>query len=377
MKIRPRILNNLIGSWQDWSHRIRDFQTHRNDRTIKMHVLFLSNHDLFRGPMARAMTQNFAKEFNVFDTSFDSAGIDVQVPTPPEREFAKFLYEHRVSLKGHRSKPLLAPQIRWANLILCMTHEIADSAKKMVGPPHKGKVVVFNDAVGFGRKKSDMDIPPIQAGSLHSYQAIYSQMRATAGRFARMLGDGDTEPADYGAVDANTKPDQYLDDPHLRNFLGRYILEFIERAFEPPTTRHICEALEGMGRPLSVIDVEEMLRNDLAPKIQAHPMGGWETRPKAPPKADEPEEEEPREDNGASEEKLRVEDKISFEEALELFALTENTTLEYAQKIFRKMQMRYHPDKFHDDEDFRKMAEAKAKRLNLAWKVLRDKLPNE
>jgi curved DNA-binding protein CbpA len=35
---------------------------------------------------------------------------------------------------------------------------------------------------------------------------------------------------------------------------------------------------------------------------------------------------------------------------------------------------RYHPDKFHDDEEFRAMAESKARRINRAWEVLKTAL---
>jgi hypothetical protein len=208
--------------------------------------------------------------------------------------------------------------------------------------------------------------------------ALFSRLKASTGRLVRMMSEGDTEPADFGAVAADTAADSYLDDPHLRHFLGRYIVEFVERAFEPPSTAQIREALQVMGRPLSERDITELIETDLQRKITLNEHGRWDidARMAEDDAREKKARAEQRAEREAEERKARAsrprtaDRKLSVEEARSILTITPATDRDEAQKTYRKLLMRYHPDKFHDDEEFRTLAEEKAKAINLAWDVM-------
>ena len=358
-----------------------------------MQILFVSRDDVVRGPLARAFCQKHAHDMNVDGVAFDSAGTHVPTPCKPHPEIVTFLREQGLNLAAHVSKPLTRTGVRPVDLILTMTHEEAKISREIVGDRHVGKVVVLNDAVGFGLTPKDMDIRRLPSISRHELMMLYSQLKASTGRLVRMIADGDTSAADFGAVGSDTVPDHYLDDPHLRHFLSRYIVEFIERAFEAPASETIVEALAVMGRPVTRRDVEELIREDLKGKVVRDGKGRWEIDARVREDEERERKEKARRDrerqerDRAAEEKRAQgakgrerpkaaarEEKLTVEQALDLLSVTLETPREDAQKTYRKLLMRYHPDKFQDDEEFRKMAEAKAKRINLAWALIEEKL---
>jgi curved DNA-binding protein CbpA len=65
-------------------------------------------------------------------------------------------------------------------------------------------------------------------------------------------------------------------------------------------------------------------------------------------------------------------------EALDLLGIAgEPGDVDEVKKIHRTLIMKYHPDRFADDEEFRSMAEEKARRINMAWDFVRKRLENE
>ncbi|MCB2156191.1 DnaJ domain-containing protein [bacterium] len=350
-----------------------------------MQILYVSSSDLIRAPMARVLSMKLAAEMNAIGSSFESAGLDVENAAPPPLPVIQFLRSNRLNISKHRSKPVDSPILRRTDLIVCMTHDLAKRARSVVGAEHEGKIVILNEAVGFGRTPREKDIQEPEILEYGPLLSLYSQLKASVGRLCRILSEADVTPADFGAVETDTMPEHFLDDPHLRHFLAHYIHEFIERAFEPPAVKQIQEALEAMGRPLSRLDVEELLRTDLRGQVKRTHDGCWEIDATA---AREKEEQARKErEQKKAEEARRAREKaerekaaqeqanMSIDEALDILSVTMQTPREQAQNTYRKLLMRYHPDKFHDDEDFRKMAESKTKRVNIAWGMLKDRLP--
>lgn len=344
-----------------------------------MQILFVSANDICRGPMSVALSRRHANEMDVPHAAFDSAGIDVGKQEHPYKQVTEFLHGEGLRIGKHVSKPLRPPQIRAADMILCMSREIAERTKLAVGPRYAGKVLVLNDAVGFGSKPADWDISPLANGSMKTIRELYSQLKATTGRLVRMIEEGDTAE-DFGAKPDTAEKNGHLDDPQFRHFVGRYVVEFIERAFEPPTTPQIVEALAVLGRALSQLEVEELAAKDLAKHVRRNSDGRWERieaekpRAKEAPNAGPP----PREKAGAGANRssnARVpKSKMTIDEAFELLGVKPDSTFADAQAVYRKIQMRYHPDKFHDDDEFRRLAEEKAKAVNIAWDMVQEKL---
>jgi DnaJ like chaperone protein len=62
---------------------------------------------------------------------------------------------------------------------------------------------------------------------------------------------------------------------------------------------------------------------------------------------------------------------LTLEAAFAHLGLPRDTTPAAAAKAYRRLLARYHPDKFHDDPEFRALAELKARKLNAAWALVR------
>lgn len=318
--------------------------------------------------------------------SFDTAGIEVTRPEHPYRQIVEFMQGEGFHIIKHVSKNLLSPQVRAADLIVCMTHDIAERTQTAVGESFAGKVVVLNEAVGFGMSRKEEDIPALAEGSIKSIRSLYSQLKAATGRMVRMIQEGDTAE-DFGAeIAVGTSSNGHLDDPQFRQFASRYIVEFVERAFEPPTTQQIADAMDVLGRPVSVLEIEELALSDLKRHLKKQ-SGHWHRieaeKPKdreapggsPPPRSRQRTGQSTSGPNGGGQSRSRtVRKAMSVDEALDVLGLRSGASMDDAQKAFRKIQQRYHPDKFHDDDEFRSLAEEKVKAVNAAMAVLKDKL---
>jgi DnaJ-domain-containing protein 1 len=192
-----------------------------------------------------------------------------------------------------------------------------------------------------------------------------------------MLADGDG-PEDFGATAFADKAG-HLDDPQFRQFAARYIVEFVERAFEPPTTENIAEALQVLGRPVSLFEVEELIREDLSRYLKRTKGRRWEAIRQEEPnyrRAPEGEQRTSRErPRGTPPPRSSRDSAMTEQGAYAILSISADTPHGEAAKVYKKLQMRYHPDKFHDDEEFRSIAEEKAKDINHAWLLIKDKLP--
>lgn len=379
-----------------------------------MHILFVSSTDVCRGPMARVIAERQARDFEARDALFDSAGINAPIDVAPPYEVVEFLRNQGYSAVGrHRSKPLDAALLRWADLILCMTEQITNETRTLAGV-HRAKVLLLNSAVGFGKRSEERDVPQPGSAKGVTLMTTLAQLRAATGKLCRRLSDGEDRPEDFGAeVVEDTGSSSRLADPKVREFLSRYLIECIERSPEPPSTATLCEGLERLGRPLSMFEVEELLNSNLRGRVRKTGTA-WAVHEASNPRPGRPGSASPGSAytgysssgpgantntngrasagaagpdsaNGGPKAKPSADGDsftdahdsadITDAEAFEVLSISKETPYGEAQSLYRKLLMRYHPDKFHDDEEFRKMAESKTKRINAAWALIRTRLP--
>ncbi|MEQ8822508.1 MAG: DnaJ domain-containing protein [Sumerlaeia bacterium] len=357
-----------------------------------MRILYVSEQDLCRGPMARVLSMKIAKELQAFGTTFDSAGVRAVTNEPPPEDLTIFMRTQRLNIASHASRPLTSTLARQSDVLLCMTHALAREARDMLSPNEQGKVLVFRKAVGLGKGvPAQEDIGGLEVFDHKDMMRLFVELKAITGRLVREIVTLDATPEDLGVKGVTKRVSSLLDQPEMRRFLAQAIRDHLERTFEPATTQQLCEWLQTLGRPLVPADVEELIAEDLSPLIQRDDSGRWDIDERV--KADEErrardqrarrvkEREEARERanakaNGAREAPPPPDDgaKLTREEAYALLMITPNTAKHEASKTYKKLLMRYHPDKFHDDEGFRQMAEAKAKRINEAWALVKDSL---
>lgn len=328
-----------------------------------MQVLFVCDNDLVRGPMACALAERFAQDQRLHGTTFASAGLRAHPGALPPVQFVWFMADQRFDMSRHRPSPLSPRICRDADLMLCMTQEVASNVKGRLSSAHAGRVVVLNQAVGFAGPQSRLDVQGPATLQPRHFLALYSQLKASVGRLVRMLGESHARPEDFGATGRAADAIDPFDDPAVRRFLAQGIVDFLERCYEPPTTDHLLDMLAMVGRRLSEDQFLRLADEDLAGIIRPTQDGhGWElgaARPAASPP--------PRAANGA----------MTTHQALAILGLPSGATRAAGQRAWRKLLARYHPDKFHDDEQFRHLAEAKTRRLNEAWVLVRESLADE
>lgn len=327
-----------------------------------MRILYVSDDDLCRGPMAVAVSRNHAKRMHADFATFESAGLRAKATLRPPPEIVRYLRGQNCDVSQHVSRPLGMEQVRWADVILCMTHEIARTASARIGEPHSAKIRVLNDLTGFGDTEREMDITGLEKVGTKSLLALYSRIKASTGRLVRDLGDGGDTAAALGIPEVDDSEARRAEtDPATRSYLAGCIAQVILRAFEPPTSAQIQEALEAIGQHVPLLLIDDILARELSSQVHRNTEGGWVAgRPEAespPPGAESPPQDE---------------EKISFTlpEAFAFLALDEKMTLEQAKRIYRKLLLRYHPDKFHDDPEFARLAESKTRRITKAWELV-------
>ncbi|MEO8376752.1 MAG: DnaJ domain-containing protein [Candidatus Sumerlaeota bacterium] len=361
-----------------------------DSRLTAMRILFVSDQDQCRGPMARAIAERIARLQMCDSAVFDSAGLRAPAGEPPSLEAASFMQGEKISILQHRSKRLTVPLVDGADVIMCMTKAQMEEARKAAGPEYAPKFVQLNEAVDLATTR--IDIVPPEGSSVGAMRRLYASLSAAIGRLIRTLEEPEVAPEYFGAkaMPKKMRPgaggqgprvSETSIDPDKRVFVANMIFNLIERAFEPMTTGGLLEALASAGHEIPKAELEELLRQDLHGLARMDKDGAWniiqgaaekkrdKARAEARSRADE--QRKTREA-----EKLKEADKTMTEEvALELLGVTKETTRGAAQKKYRAVLKRYHPDRFHDDPSFLEMAETKTRRVNAAWEYLKERLP--
>ncbi|MCC6547088.1 DnaJ domain-containing protein [Candidatus Sumerlaeota bacterium] len=339
--------------------------------------------------MARAIAERMARQQMMDSAVFDSAGLRAPAGEPPTLEAASFMHGEKISIINHRSKRLTVPLVDGADVILCMTKAQMDEARKAAGPDYAPKFVQINEAVDLTTTRMDVMPPgPNTAGM----RRLYAALSATIGRLIRTLEEPDASPEYFGAKTmpkklrpgaggAGPRVSETTLDPEKRVFIANMIFSLIERAFEPMTTGALLDQLAAAGHQLPKAELEELLRQDLHGLARMDKDGAWNIIHGAA---------ERKRDKARAEARARAEDQRKAREAekpkdldknltedvaFELLGIRKETSRADAQKKYRALLKRYHPDRFHDDPSFLEMAEAKTRRVNAAWEFLKERLP--
>ncbi len=352
-----------------------------------MRFLFISDDDRCRGPMARAIAERLARREDLdIENAFDSAGLAAQGGEPALPEASAFMRQEKYTLRNHRSKPLSPPLADGADVILCMTADLTARTREAVGPDYEEKVLLLNEGVMLATTRMDIEHPA--SNTQGSFRRLYASLLASMGRLVRTLEEPSVCPEYFGAktLPKKLKPGQEGPrasaatlDPEKRLFLSNLVFHLIEFSFDPPTTTALQEALEQRGHQLSRLEVEEILRQDLHGSVRLDKEGVWHVIPGAAQRRQEKARQEAKhraaEEARQRQEKQRQadEEKMSEPLALEILGLSRETPSDAARQKYRALLKRYHPDKFHDDEEFRQMAEAKAQRINRAWEAVKER----
>lgn len=332
--------------------------------------------------MAKAIAQRLAFRDGLDECSFDSAGLETQAPEQPTLAAATFMRGEKYHIATHVSKPLTASLADSADVIFCMTNDIVKAARKRFSDDRLAeKMILLNDGVMLNTKRKDIESPA--ANSMRSHRQVYASLLAAVGRMMRYLEDRDMSPETFGV---KAVPKKYAGDPgshkpfrldhKTRVFLVNLLFDCIERSFEPPTTVLLHDMLAEKGHQMPFSLVEDLLRVDLNGYVKRDVEGVWHPTSGAAARRREEARREAKyrtqeEEKKQRREKVRQEEKtMTMALAVEVLGLKDGFTFDDAKKRYRALLSRYHPDKFHDDDEFRSMAEEKARRVNLAWGVL-------
>ncbi|MBI1293036.1 DnaJ domain-containing protein [bacterium] len=363
-----------------------------------MRILFVSEHDRCRGPMVRALAERLARKANLDGVVFDSAGINTPGNETPTVEAATFLRNEKINILNHRSKPLSVEIADGADVVFCMTKSQTDETRRRLGDYYAPKVVLLNEGIDLATKK--MDVDPPTGDSVAAYRRLYASLSAAMGRLVRTLEDPEVVPEYFGAKavaprmkagtgGAGPRASAHTLDPEKRRFLANVIFDLLERSFEPHTTSLILDDLKTMGHEVPLFEVEEVMRQDLHGSIRQDKDGVWHVVAGAREQRREKAKAEARaraEKSGGAHhhkhhekqpEKPRPARRLTEQEALEALGVTMATPHAEARSKYRALLKKYHPDKFHDDDEFRALAEEKAKRINEAWNMLKDRFASE
>ena len=354
-----------------------------------MRILFVSDQDQCRGPMARAIAERLARVQMLEDSVFDSAGLRAPAGEPPTLDSATFMQGEKVSILQHRSKRLTVPLVDGADVIMCMTKAQMDEARKAAGPDYAPKFVQLNEAIDLATTRIDI-LPP--DGTRSGMRRRYAALSAAIGRLVRTLEEPGVSPEYFGAKTmpkklrpgaggAGPRATESTLDPEKRVFLANMVFSLIERAFDSLTTGGLLEELAAAGQQIPKAELDELLRQDLHGLARMDKDGVWHIvhgaaerkRDKARAEARARAEEQRK---AREAEKLKEADMTMTQEvALELLGIKADMPRAEAQKKYRALLKRYHPDRFHDDPSFLQMAEVKTRRINAAWEFMKDRLP--
>jgi protein-tyrosine-phosphatase/DnaJ-domain-containing protein 1 len=352
-----------------------------------MRILFVSDDDRVRGPIARALAERLARKSDLDGVVFDSAGLNTQGNEQGLLEAVAFMRSEKVNLLNHRSKPVTEATIDGADVVLCMTKvQVLETQKRFA--EFARKIVLLNEGIDLTTKR--MDIDPVGVANATNLRRLYASLSASMGRLVRTLEEPNVAPEFFGAktLPKKHKPGsggggpratEQTIDPERRRFLSNTLFDLLERAFEPCTTSSLLADLRMMGHELSQLELEELLRQDLHDSVKQDAHGVWNVAHGANEKRREKAKADARARATAQQKQAPpppprpASRKMTDDEAYEVLGITAQSAAGDVRGKYRALLKKYHPDKFHDDEEFRLLAEEKAKRINEAWNLLKDR----
>ncbi|MDX2175706.1 MAG: DnaJ domain-containing protein [Candidatus Sumerlaeia bacterium] len=356
----------------------------RNTHLSHLRLLFVSQDDLCRGPLAREIAQGIVAQQHVVGMNFDSAGLRAPVAQPPPEEVVHLAQLDHLNLAYHRSRPLTPELLANYDAALCMTVSIAERIRKGYPKEQGEKAVVLSKAAQVGWQTDDIpSLVEIDGG----WRTLVSQLRAAVGRLIRGV-EGSLRPLDELGVGKPIAIEVAGPPPGLSP-LGLAVWSVLNGAQGPMRTADIVERLARMRHKTDAMAVSRLFQGELKRAVRADGQGGWSLAggarpsaaapPPAAPPRDEPRPSRPVPPTAAppppppppQPEAFVV---LSVTQAMVILGLPPKSDPDEVRRAYRDLMKRYHPDRFVDDPDFRQMAEEKARRINAAWEFMKPRL---
>lgn len=125
-------------------------------------ILFVCSGNTCRSPMAEGLFRDLLVKRQISHIVCQSAGVSAFPGDPAAENAVAVLREWGIDISGHRSRPVSAPLLEEADLILCMTKTHGDFLREWAGE----KVNVLGNG-----------IPDPYGGSLYAYRACRDLIR--------------------------------------------------------------------------------------------------------------------------------------------------------------------------------------------------------